>query len=148
MIRCAVLKDIPAIMGLAREFYQETDYTKFATFDEDTVQDLTESIILNGICVIATDESDTPVGVLGFILSPFVFNRNVLSCVEAIWLMKKEHRGSGEGVKMIQYADQIRKLRGARHFQLARLNTSPDGLDDVLEKLGFTFSEKYFSKVD
>ena len=148
MIRCAVAKDIPAIMEMSREFYNTTDYAKFAPFDEGTVLDLVESVVFHGIFVVGTDNNDVPVGILGFVLTPFIFNRNILSCVEAIWYVKEDFRKSTMGIGMIRYADKLRKLRGAKHFQLARLNTSPECLDKILEKLGFNFSEKYFSKVD
>lgn len=148
MIRHALPRDIPAIMDMVREFYQTTDYSKFAPFDEETVQDLTEMIILHHIFIVATDEDDVPVGILALVLTPFSFNRNVLSCVEVVWWVKSEFRKSSYGVDMIRYADNIRKLRGATHFQLARLNTSPEVVDSIYERLGFTFSEKYFSKVN
>lgn len=148
MIRHAIAKDIPAIMDMVREFYATTDYAKFAPFDEDTVQALAELITFQHIMIVATDDSDTPIGLLALMLSPFPYNRNILSCVEVAWWVKSEFRKSSFGVDMIRYADNIRKLRGATNFQLARLNTSPEGLDSVYESLGFTFSEKYFSKVN
>ena len=79
MIRHAIAKDIPAIMDMVREFYTTTNYAKFAPFDEDTVQALSELIILQHIMIVATDASDTPVGLLALMLSPFPYNRNILS---------------------------------------------------------------------
>lgn len=148
MIRHAIAKDIPAIMDMVREFYATTDYAKFAPFDEETVLALTEMITFHHICIVATDENDVPVGILALVLTPFSFNKNILSCVEVVWWVKTEFRRSAFGVDMIRYADSIRKLRGATHFQLARLNTSPEVVDSIYESLGFTFSEKYFSKVN
>ncbi len=148
MIRHALMKDVPAILAMVTEFYKTTDYKEFAPFDEDTVVDLIECLILHHICIVVTNEGDVPVGVTAFMFTPFAFNRNILSCVEAVWWVNPSHRNSTNALKMVQYADKLRKLRGATHFQIARLNTSPERLDRVFESLGFNFSEKYFSKVD
>lgn len=148
MIRHGLISDIPVIMEMAEEFYNTTDYSKFARFDFDTVLALTELIILHNICIVATDDNDKAVGVLGLWLCPFMFNRNVLTCEEVIWWVKTEFRKSSYGIQMIQYADDIRKLRGAVNFRMALLSTSPAGLESVYESLGFNFSEKYFTKVN
>ncbi len=147
MIRHATTLDVPYIVEFVKRFYHETSYSRYAPFCAETVAELTEKLSKSGILLIATHE-DKIVGILGLVVAPFLFNSNVLTCSEVIWYVTPEQQKSGIGIKMIQRADEIRRLRGCTAFQMMRLEESPSKLDEVFLKLGFHPTEHCFTKVD
>lgn len=147
MIRHATENDVDTLVNMSREFYPQTDYIKFAEFDETTVKILTENIIEHGIYLVGEQEGKI-VGMLALILVPFMFNSNIISCHEVVWWVDPNARKSSIGIELIKRGDSIRKLRGAKSFQMMRLATSPEFLDEVFLNLGFKPSEFCFTKVD
>lgn len=147
MIRSAQVQDIETLVNLSEEFYPETEYFEYAPWDRETVTELTSYIVQNGIYLVAEHEGKI-VGQLAAVLTPFLFNKNVLNCSEVVWYVSPEMRSTGLGWELIKRADTIRKLRGAKRFQMMRLATSPDFLDRGFMDLGFHVSEICHTKVN
>lgn len=149
MIRHATLVDVPYIVELSKKFYPMTPYAKQGEFDEDTVEELTTTLIKRGIMLLAQDdESLELVGILGAIVAPFLYNKMVLGCNEAIWWVLPEYQKAGIGVQLLERADKLRKLRGCAFFQMMRVEGSSQALDTLFIKLGFQPSEYCFTKVN
>lgn len=147
MIRHATTLDLDAIVEFVQEFYPNTHYAQQASFDIDTVRDLTEYLIKSGIVLLATVD-DELVGIIAAAVRPHLFNSTELSCHEVIWYVTPAHQKSGLGVALIERADQIRLLRGCKAFQMMRLDGSPSHIDKLFLSLNFQPSEYCFTKVN
>lgn len=149
MIRPATVLDVPEIVELSKQFYPETPYWTHhkIPFDDETVTDLVSRLVKTGIFLVAQEHGKI-VGLLGTHIVPFLFNAAELVCVEAIWYILPEYRKGGIGVGLIQRADQLRKLRGCKTFQMMRVAGTNPALDKLLIGLGFEPSEYCLTKVD
>lgn len=147
MIRAATILDTQNILQLVEQFYPNTSYSKWAAFDSTTVTLLCDTLRKRGILLVA-EEAGQLVGIIGFIGTPFIFNREVISGHEVIWWVLPTHQKSGVGIELLRRADELRQLKGWRSLQMMRLSTSPAHLDKVLEAEGFLPSEYCFTKVD
>lgn len=147
MIRHATSLDVTEIVQFVKQFYPQTPYPAMGEFDDETVTNLTARLAKTGIMLLAFHE-DKLIGILGTHIAPFIFNANVLGCVEAIWYVTPEHQRSGIGIELVERVDKLRKLRGCGFFQMTRVAGSPDKLDQVLINLGFQPSEFGLTKVN
>lgn len=147
MIRHATSLDAPVIVKLVAEFYPSTHYAKQCEFDHETVLELTLNLIKRGIVVIAEVDGKL-VGVLGAMIVPHLFNKEVLGCHEVVWWVLPEYQKSGIGIEMLNRVDQIRVLRNCTYFQMIRLESSSPALDGIFMKLGYAPSEYCFTKVN
>ena len=83
MIRPAVETDIPAIVRMARLFYDTTTYTEITPMDDDTVADLAQQLM--GSVLLVAEQQNQLVGMVGLVIAPFFFNRSILTAHEVVW---------------------------------------------------------------
>lgn len=147
MIRQASSADVPAIVSMSRKFYETTNYAKTTPFDADTVWDLAEMLASTSVMLIAECEG-VAVGMIGVLIAPDLFNRNHLTSTEIVFWVDPNFTGQSLGKKLLRAADEARKARGARKFQMVALATSPPQVAMMYEREGFTLSETSHTKVD
>ena len=72
-IRYGKTEEIPQLVELYKEFYLTTDYALTYTYDPDTVSNLTQDLIDNGVLLVA-EWSGKIVGSVGSIIGSFYFS--------------------------------------------------------------------------
>lgn len=147
MIRHATSLDVTDVVQFVKQFYPQTPYPAMGEFDDETVTNLVAHVAKTGIMLLAFHK-DELIGILGTHIHPFIFNTNVLGCVEAIWYVTPEHQRSGIGIELVERVDKLRKLRGCAFFQMTLVAGVPDSLKQVLMNIGFAPSEFGLTKVN
>lgn len=146
MIRTTTLLDDNNIVAMAREFYPQSSYSKWADFDDETSLALISTLRKRGILLVAEVDGKL-VGLLGAIGVPFIFNANVISGHEVIWWVAPEHRKTSIGADLLKRASSLCSLKGWKSFQMMRLEESDPRLDQLFIAEGFLPTEHCFTKV-
>ena len=85
------------------------------------------------------------VGYIIFFVSPHLHYKSCVTATEDIYFVKKEYRKGRIGIRLFQYAEQVRKERGVQRMVV---NTKIH-LDNsrLFEYLGYKMTDKVFTKM-
>lgn len=93
-------------------------------------------LALPGVSVLlAEDDSGEVVGMLGSLVTPFIWDRSRLCCEELFWWVSPGAPNSAALKLMRQHRDDA-KMAGAEVMIFHKLDESPDGVDRVYRKMG------------
>lgn len=136
MIREATAEDIPAVMEMGKAFAEEAGITAEIGWDDDSVRDMLEGMIESpdGILLVGNK------GMIGGVVSPHPFNRNVKVFMELFW---RSH--SREGVRLLKEAERLAKERGAIRSVMVGMARMPD-VGPLYERMGYARYETNYIK--
>lgn len=147
MIRSATKKDLLRIVEMSEKFYASTNYSKFAMFSAPTVYVLADTLIQHGVMLVA-EEEEKVVGMVGLILTPFLFNAEYVGAYEVVWWVEPSAQASGIGRALLEAVEPACKAKAPiRLIQMVTLPGSPPQAAQLYEKLGFHHSESSYTKV-
>jgi len=141
MITEATHEDIPAIVRMARAFFDTTPYG-FLGFDPMSVENVARFLIGGGGVVFIYRNPD-PVGMIALACSPFFCNSSRLMVEECMWWVDPEHRRSTAGLGLLKKAEKWSAERGASGLVMASINESANSIYD---KMGYLRSDQRFMK--
>ena len=145
IIRDATPADMDVAIAMGEQFYATTEYAKFAAYDPATAAVIMDLLIREGVMLVA--EVDGVVeGMVGLIVTGFMFNSSVKSAHEVMWWVNPEARSRGIGLPLLHAIEPACRERGAGLIQMMRLSTSPRLVDRMYERAGYQFSEASFTK--
>lgn len=144
-VRNATPADTPVLLAMGAKFYATTSYAGFAEYDEATVADLID-MMRDGVLLIAEDESG-PVGVVGLVVFPFLFNRSIKTAHEVIWWVDPDAQGAGAGKALLAAIEPACRAQGAVAIQMVHLSNSPPQAAALYERMGFAHTESSYTKV-
>ena len=88
------------------------------------------------------EKDGEPVGALGALLVPNIFNHSFTTLAEIFWYVLPEHRNGRAGIMLLDAFDQYAEL----HSDDATLSLLPSSEVRSLEKRGFKLCEKAYRK--
>lgn len=128
MIRHATVDDIPVIVGMGRNFFDESVFAKFAEYDPESFADTARKIIngdVEGTFLIADG------GMAASIFYSLYVNRLVRAAQELFWYAIPAYR-NGLGRMLLDALEQDAKGSGIQLF----FGTSTAGLrDEAINRL-------------
>lgn len=104
---------------------------------------LTYIIKANGLLVL-TDDTDGPVGMIGVVITPSFYNRNILTAIEAFWWVEPEYRGRGG--KMIDALEERAQQIGAVSLDFAS-KSAFKSVGRLYERKGYKLTTNNYIKV-
>ncbi|XQA72068.1 N-acetyltransferase family protein [Xanthomonas sacchari] len=140
MIRAATEADIPAIVAMSRKFYATTDFPGLAPMDDDTVAELAFTL-LRSVMLIAEEDGE-PVGMIGAIVAPFMFNRAVRAAYEVVWWVEPHMQRAGLGRSLLRAAADAAQALGASGIEMLTLASSPPQADALLASEGYRLAQR------
>lgn len=145
IIRPATIDDNPAIMPMARLFYDTLPY-KDIGFCERTICNWTDLMRERGVILVA--ESDgTLVGMAGGLFSPFIFNDAYRIGAELMWWVSPEHRRNGVGRQLLAALEQFAYAHGCiRWSMIAVMDGSQERIGALYEQAGYQAAEITYTK--
>lgn len=146
MIRKAVKSDVAQIVGMARKFYATTDYSSWADFCEETVRDLTESMVENHLVLVAEKEGRL-VGVVGLFVAPFMFNKRKTGAYEVVWWVDPEQQNAGVGSALLDAVVPACEEMGCNAVQMVHLRNSPPQASEIYKRMGYMHTESSYTRV-
>lgn len=145
-IRKATEADLPAIVGMSACFYKTTSYAGFADFCPDSVEALARMLVNTGVFLIAEDASG-PVGMVGLVVAPFMFNNAHKVAYEVVWWVNPDAQGQGAGKALLAAIEPACKDAGCTAVVMVHLHNSPPQAAALYERMGFGLSETSYTKV-
>jgi L-amino acid N-acyltransferase YncA len=142
-IRPATEADLPAIVAMSACFYETTSYRGFAPFDPDAAEALARHMIADGVMLVAGDE---PVGMVGLMVVPFMFNPAHRVAYEVVWWVNPDAQGLGAGKALLQAIEPACRAKGCTAIQMVHLASSPPQAAALYERLGFAHTESSYTK--
>jgi GNAT superfamily N-acetyltransferase len=144
-IHAATEADIPAIVAMSARFYETTSYAVFAAFDPRAAESLARNMIDGGVMLIAEDDSG-PVGMVGLMVVPFMFNPAHRVAYEVVWWVNPDAQGLGAGKALLQAIEPACRAKGCTAIQMVHLASSPPQAAALYERLGFAHTESSYTK--
>lgn len=145
-IRLGDEQDVDDVIEMGRKFYDTMEMAKLIPFDEDSCVAQFFNLLDNGFILIAETEDKEPVGMMGCSFFDWPYNRQFQGCVEHMFWINEEHRGSSIASKFIKEAEAIAIYEGATFCTMAALETSPDKIEAFYNGHGYKRSERAYVK--
>ena len=142
-IRPATEADLPAIVAMSACFYETTSYRGFAPFDPDAAEALARHMIADGVMLVAGDE---PVGMVGLMVVPFMFNPAHRVAYEVVWWVNPESQGTGAGKALLAAIEPACRAKGCAAIQMVHLASSPPQAAALYERMGYAHTESSYTK--
>lgn len=146
IVRNATESDIPAIVWMSDCFYDTTSYAGFADFDPDAAEHLARVMIDTGVMLLA-EADGKPVGMVGLIVAPFMFNAAHKTAHEVVWWVNDDQRGTGAGIALLRAIEPACRAQGCTAIQMVHLSNSPPHASLLYERLGYVHSESSFTRI-
>jgi Acetyltransferases len=148
MIRAATSTDLRRIVEMSEQFYAKTKYHHFAEFDPLSVAVLAETLIDYGVLLLYELDGNV-VGMVGLVLTPFLFNSSRIGAYEIVWWVEPEAQGLGVGRDLLEAVEPACREKSAdlALIQMVHLNNSPPQAARMYEHLGYQHSESSYTKV-
>lgn len=140
MIRPATEADIPVLIELGREFFNQSSWKELADFDPASSEVSIRLIISGGLAgeVLISDDGQ---GMAAYLCTPLFLNHNVLTATELVWYARKN------GVPLLEAMEKSAKARGAVALSMLCLNgMREDVLDRFYRMRGYRKSEFSYLK--
>lgn len=148
MIRPATEQDLPRLLEMCMHFYPMTTYWTRSKIpmDVEYVSVLINALTENGIMNVA-EFGGKVVGMIGMIITPFLFNPKYSSAGEIIWWVEPDMWNSGFGRELLKSVEPIAREKGIHTLQMIDLVNSPVQAGDLYTAEGFTLTERIWTKV-
>lgn len=143
----AQAKDIGKIIEMSAKFYETTSYKDFSPFNPVSVGMLAGGLIDVGVLLLAVTDDGECVGMAGLLVSPFVFNSDVLIASEVVWWVDPTAQGQGAGKALLAAIEPACKEKGCTSIQMIHLHNSPPQAAMLYERLGYVHTESAYTKV-
>lgn len=141
-IRNANDKDTEWIIHELRDFSKEFGTKLEPMGNDDYIAKLIKEFTDNHIFLVADGES---VGLMGFIaglVTPHIFNPNIMTICPAVWWVSKCYRNSRAGSMLLKKYIEIGKQKA--DWVILSYSRSCPIKDSTVKKLGFIETEKSF----
>lgn len=143
IVRRAEISDIPAIVEMGRKFYAQTEYADHAEYCCRSAEGLAELAINNGAVFLAID-ADKPVGMVGVVVCPFLFNTAHKYADELFWWVDQEAQNRGAGKALLDAAEEFARESGCLGIRMMHLQSSPAQAGETYRKRGYIPCEYTF----
>ena len=145
MIRNGRFDDIPAIVGMAREFWGHTVYDE--EFEPDQVERMAEMCIQQDLMSVLV-VNDIVRGFACGVRGPLLANASVFAGTEIAWWVQPEHRGGKNGIQLLRHIELLAKEAGVKYWNMVYMESSmPQSIRRIYEKTGYIKNEVVFTKV-
>lgn len=147
-IRLATMVDLDDLIFHGEEFWEHTRYSQVdkRPYSAVTVAAMCESLILGteGDILVLDDDGL----VRGFVLLtyyPLVWDSTIKCAGELAWYVAPELRGGSAGIKLLQQAEKLAKIRGCEYMAMVAMMHSMD-LGPLYERMGYIETERTYTK--
>lgn len=147
MIRRATAADLPDLLKIGREFFEESGWPELCAWDEASVTrtftSLIEGEMPGGLLVAFQGEM---VGMAAFVLYPFYFNAECTVGQEIFWYARPMFR-NGIGAALLEAMEHEARTAGALAFMMANIAGHRDeALARLYARRGYKPAENTFLK--
>jgi GNAT superfamily N-acetyltransferase len=153
-VRAAEVEDLPAIMDMGRQFFDQA-WKGIFDWDETSVFDTLAGLMSRGILLVAVEDATKKgwglyprfvvVGMIGGTLAPMYFDKSTLIAQELFWWVQPGCRGSG--LKLFKAFEQEARKRGADVVAMNGVESiRGETVGRFYEREGFVCTERTYLK--
>jgi hypothetical protein len=136
VIRPATLGDIPALLEMGRKFADDAGVTARVGWDAQSVVEMLEGLIEGEDGIVLVSDK----GMIGGLVYPHPFNRDVLVFAELFWRAE-----DGNGLALLAEAERLAAERGATKSVMIAMDDM-DRTRRLYARLGYAPCESQFMK--
>jgi len=140
IVRVAESQDIPWIAGELKTFSGEIK-SPYPSTDKEAHTFLQN--MLDHHVIFVAEKNGVPAGVIGGLISPHLYNKDVHILSEIFWWVIPEHRKSRAGLLLLNAFTKFGR-EVAQIVTISKTNLSPIN-DRVLNRRGYDFRESTFA---
>lgn len=145
MIRKGTFDDLPAIVEMAREFWNYTIYDD--EYCPSTVHEIARQCVEQGLLSVVEIGGDV-VGFACGVTGPLLGNASVKCGTEIAWWVNPEHRSGRNGVALLKHIEGLARDAGVKYWNMAYMQSSmPETVEAIYEKMGYTRTEVIYTRV-
>lgn len=145
-IRAAEPKDLPGIIEMGREFFEQSGNGAFTTFDEPSFT-MTIMALMGGISggtLLIAESAERAVGMAACVVFPFYCNMETKIGQEIFWFCKPDFR-NGVGAALLDELETEARRKGADVFMSAAIAGLRDGaIARVYQRRGYKPAENTY----
>lgn len=146
MIRAAENKDIPDIVRMSKEFWQNTQF-KDEPFKTEMVEGMARKCIDDGISFVF-ESGGIARGFLNCVKGVLLANDDIQVASEIAWWVDEEFRSSGAGIRLLSAVEKEAKAQGIKYLSMIYMKSSmPDMVESLYQRSGYNESEVMHVKV-
>ncbi len=144
-IRGATLEDVDQIAKIGLEFADE--YPSLEGNLESIKLSTEEILEAPYSAALVADMDGEIVGAIGGVISPSIYNREILQFQEVMWFVSKEYRNTKVGLQLLKSMEKVAVGAGCKWFLMIAPHLMKfEHLDNVYTKMGFTKFETFYRK--
>lgn len=143
IVRPATAEDREALLDMGAKFYTATDYPY--PYCRGTTGVIADMMIATGLALVAEHDGRL-VGMVGLVLTPFLFNAQFTEACEVMWWVDPDDRESGAGMALLRAVEPACRAVGADRVRMMHLPNSPAHVGALYQKLGYIPSEFSYTK--
>lgn len=144
-VRHATEKDIPRIVDLAEKFWASSGYDRQGPFNAADAEAAADLMLKNGIALVA-ETPERVVGMVMLVIGPGLCNHDVRIAHEVAWFVDPEATHTGAGIMLLRAIEPAARARHCRMIQMHLLTNSPPQGEILYRRLGFSQTERSFTK--
>ena len=124
----ATHKDIPGILELISEFYEEGLKSSGINFSKPSLFVLVKEYVEHkDACIVVAKENEKCVGVVAGFMTPSLYDRKQQIVQQKIIFVRKDYRGK-IGIRLLRAIEEWAKMKGANYITM----TSLEGMQDLM----------------
>jgi hypothetical protein len=143
-LRDATDEDIPAVLDMARAFYESSDQDTDGPFDAAHTLGNIAGIRHAGFLLVVENGGNL-VGMLGALFAPGICSPR-LRCMETCLWVNPGHRAGTGLLMLVREFDRRATAAGVGTAQLSMLANSPPALARIFERMGYGLGDTTFTK--
>ena len=148
MIRFATEEDIPVLLRMIKEFYNQTPYSSLR-YDNAKTSALVSGLITNSkdesIVLVLMDKGGDVIGTLIAVITEPLCSTEKLA-TELVWWVDEGYRGR-ESIELLDAYEYWQKKVGCSGVSMASIQGGSD-LDKFYKRRGYSVSELTYFKVN
>jgi GNAT superfamily N-acetyltransferase len=139
----ATESDIPELLVMGRRFYEESGYSGFSEYNEETTAELFQRLIESNEGFLMRTEH----GMLGGVVFPVFFDSDSKLVQELFWWVSPEGRKTGEGKALIDAFESWGQKIGAKGTIMLGIESLP-AISSVYRSRGYVPIEQSWMRVN
>jgi len=146
-VRRGSAEDLPDLLDMSEEFYNQSSYQKIIPFNRDHISIVLRNLLGDSGVVQVAELDGRLVGMIVGVRSPFPMNAEHTMVSELGFYAKPEARGTGVGKQLVRKFEQVSKQIGAKLVVLSSLSTVDNrAANSLYLRCGYAPNETSFLK--
>jgi len=145
MIRIAREDDFDSILGMAADFWLQTQFNE--PFEPEHTRHYVQMAFDHELLAVVEIDGEN-VGFCAAIKSFILGSTKAYGATELAWWLDPEHRKGKNGIALLLFMEGLVKEQGIKYWTMVSMQSSmPEQVGRMYERMGYVHSETSYTKV-